>query len=204
MPIWSSLTTGHLVAIKFLIAVAGALLLAARIRQGHQPASDALRRRHDLALMAIAVVALAAWWNLGRFHFSSFTHPHEFFHYYLGAKYSPELGYAGLYDCTAAVESEESLTPELARRWTRDLRTNQLLEGSPAALDPSICRERFTNARWKEFSHDVLFFRGRVSKKKWAQMQTDHGFNATPVWTVAGKLLATTGRSPPGSSRCSP
>jgi hypothetical protein len=208
VPLWSSLSSGDLIVIKFLIAAAAAGLLAGRALIDRRtltrpptepgagrPVRDGLssRRWSDLALIALTILGFFAWWNLGRFHFSTFTHQHEFYHYYLGAKYSPELGYTRLYDCTAAVEAERGQTPELLERWTRDLRTNEVHAGSPAAVSPSICRQYFTDARWQEFSHDVLFFRGTVSGRKWKSMQTDHGFNATPVWTIAGKMLASTG-----------
>lgn len=181
------------VMLKFLVAAAGAALLAVRLASGRRPPNPRRRRLEDAALALLAVMAFAGWWNFGRFHAGTYTHPHEFFHYYLGAKYSGELGYTGLYDCTAAVEAEEGRTPDLARRWIRDLRTNQVIAGSPAAADPTLCRSRFTPARWREFSRDVRFFRGRVGTRKWQTMQTDHGYNATPVWTITGKLLASTG-----------
>jgi hypothetical protein len=188
----SFISSAVAVGLKCLIAAAGAGLLAGRLLMAGRPIDARTRRLQDTALAVLAVLAFAGWWNFGRFHFPGYTHPHEFFHYYLGAKYAPELGYTGLYDCTAAVEAEQG-TPDIATRWTRDLRDNRVIQGSPAASNPSLCEARFTPARWKEFTHDVLFFRSRVSTRKWQQMQTDHGYNATPVWTISGRLLASSG-----------
>jgi hypothetical protein len=172
------------------VALAGALLLGWRARSAscHQRV-----RALDVALGFLAVVAFACWWNLGNFHFPGFVHHPEFFHYYLGGKYSAELEYTGLYDCVAAAEAEENPAPRVLTRWTRDQRTNNMEQGSPAARNPSLCRTRFTPSRWNAFKHDVFWFRGQVTPIKWEQMQTDHGYNATPVWTATGHVLANTG-----------
>ena len=58
-------------------------------------------------LAGLALVNLAAWPNLLNFHYSDFVHRWEFFHYYMGGKYLPELGYTKLYACTAVVDAED-------------------------------------------------------------------------------------------------
>jgi hypothetical protein len=152
------------------------------------------RKLRAIALGALGVVSLAGWWNFGRFHFAGgYLHYHEFFHYYVGAKYFPELGYAGLYDCVAAADAEQGFGRQAATRWIRNLETNELHIGSPAAVNPDLCRVRFTPERWTAFVHDVRWFRDHVPAKKWADMAADHGYNATPVWNIAGHLLADTG-----------
>ena len=60
-----------------------------------------------------------SWWNLGRFHFNPFIHYYEFYHYYLGAKYAPELGYTRLYECTVAAEDEYRAPRAAARARAR-------------------------------------------------------------------------------------
>ena len=44
-------------------------------------------------------------------------HFHEFFHYYLGSKYFNEVGYLGLYDCTALgdleIAREDDVSPRI-------------------------------------------------------------------------------------------
>ena len=59
-------------------------------------------------------------------------------------------------------------------------------------------RGSFTPERWRSFRHDVAWFRGRESAARWDEIFGDHGFNATPVWNIAGSLLANTG---PASDR---
>ena len=51
-------------------------------------------------------------------------HTYEFFHYYIGAKYFRELGYEGLYDCTALADAEIAAEDHVRPRivgWVRDL-----------------------------------------------------------------------------------
>ena len=182
---------------KWVIAVAATALLARRTlapRPG-SPAPSSVRA--DRALVLLAALAFVSWWHVGGLKFGTAFHRWEFFHYYLGAKYSPELEYTRLYDCTAAAEAEDDPSPNLLSRRTRNLRTNVLEQGSPAARDPELCRSRFTPARWQEFKHDALWFR-REARGDWLKMQVDHGYNATPVWNAAGHLLTNTG---PASKR---
>ena len=84
-------------------------------------------------------------------------------------------------------------------RWIRNLTTNELRRGSQALRDANLCRDRFaTPERWNEFKHDVAFFREQLGPHKWREVQMDHGYNASPVWTVVGRTLANTG---PASTR---
>jgi hypothetical protein len=41
----------------------------------------------------------------------------------------------------------------------------------------------------------VKFFRDRQNTKRWDDLQTDHGYNATPVWNIAGSVLANLGEA---------
>ena len=183
---------------KWAIAVSATALLAQRavaLKRGPLPPTYA--RRADRTLAVLAMLAFVSWWHVEGVQFGTSFHRWEFFHYYLGAKYSAELEYTRLYDCTAAAEAEDDPSSKVLYRTTRNLRTNVLEQGSPAARNPEICRSRFTPARWQEFKHDALWFRAEA-RRNWARMQVDHGYNATPVWNAAGHLLANTG---PASKR---
>jgi hypothetical protein len=176
--------------LKFAVAVLGTGLLLWRAWPVRNGASDLRHRRVDAVLGIVGLLAFASWWPLP---YPKSIHEHEFFHYYLGAKYSPELGYVWLYDCVAAAEAETAPTPALFTRWTRDLRTNRMEKGSPAARNPALCRSLFEPNRWEEFKHDVSWFRTQATAAQWRRMQGDHGYNATPVWNAAGYMLANTG-----------
>jgi hypothetical protein len=146
----------------------------------------------DVALALVAALSGAGWWNFGAFHFTGgYVHYHEFFHYYLGSKYFNELGYTRLYECVIVAEVQAGRGAAAASRWTRNLTTNELVRGSPAIERPERCLEHFPDpARWRDFTHDSEWFRQHVSSRKWQELTGDHGFNATPVWTLAGTRLA--------------
>jgi hypothetical protein len=95
------------------------------------------RRLRDAGLVVLGVLGAACWWNLFQFHFPGFGHPSDTFHYYLGAKYFPELRYTRLYACTAVADAESGVPVERA---LRDLETNTLTSSAAALADPDACR----------------------------------------------------------------
>jgi hypothetical protein len=72
----------------------------------------------------------------------------------------------------------------------RNLRTNHLETSDAIVADPSQCTRHFTPERWEMFKRDIAFFRSQVSLDTWNNSQKDHGYNGTPVWGIAGSLLA--------------
>jgi len=51
------------------------------------------------------------------------------------------------------------------------------------------CKQHFTPQRWDSFKRDVAYFRNAHGVKRWEEAQTDHGYNATPVWNILGTIL---------------
>ncbi len=177
---------------ELLLALAALALLAWEAKTARSAARSARASRRKLAAFAIAGgIAVLTYFNFGAFHFGNFVHGWDTFHYYLGAKYFRELGYERLYACVAVADAEEpGLEEAVVGRKLRDLRTNEL--GSTAGIlsSPQACKSHFSAARWEVFRHDVAWFRARESADRWAAMSSDHGYNATPVWTIAGTLFA--------------
>jgi len=156
-----------------------------------------LRRLRDGLLAAAGLTAALCWWDLGRFQFESdrpslrwvnFT---DSFHYHMGPKYFRELGYTKLYECAAVAELELGSGAKVTRRRYRDLATNQTVAGQTMLRNPERCKERFEPGRWQQFVHDIDFFRLRIAR--WEITMQDWGYNATPVWNLAGALLAGSG-----------
>jgi hypothetical protein len=180
------------------LAVAGAgvaWLLWDLMQSRSQQSQNQLRRRDDL-LVVVGALSFACWWNLGAFHHPRFVHFHEFAHYYLGAKYHDELGFTRLYQCIVAADAENGGRSG-QEGWVRNLETN-VLEPAPVALSGAAeCRSRFAPERWTAFRSDVQWFRARFSDARWRRLLADHGYNATPVWTAAGSLLANAGPASP-------
>ena len=135
----------------------------------------------------LAVLSVLAWVNLGDVQFP--YHRWEQFHYYLGGKYFPELGYSRLYTCTAVAEAQSGGSALVSNRRLRDLTTDTIVSARAAVEAPDECVRRFTPARWQQFVADVAWFSRDTPRGYWFRMQQDHGFNAPPSWAVAGGLL---------------
>ena len=188
---YHGLNDDRMVQVKAAIAVVGAILLLWYWLADDVPRLRRWRRLRDGLLIAIGLVSCVSWWNIGRFHFNPFIHYYEFYHYYLGAKYAPELGYTRLYECTVAAEEEYAhLGPRLERAPIRDLTTNVLGSSAEALAHPEKCKEHFTPERWQAFMRDSDYFRRASSWDFWTSGLKDNGYNGTPVWRILGGLLA--------------
>jgi hypothetical protein len=166
-------------------------------------------------LSACALIAMSSWFGFGRFH-SIFVdsgpasdvsphrakeerhrpfHFHEFFHYYVGAKYFREVGYLGLYDCTTMADheiAEEDHTPARVTSYVRDL--DDVLQDKPYPAAIQDCaqkhRDRFTPARWASFKSDLRELHRLVPDGWWNEAVFDAGFNPPPSWIVVGSAIA--------------
>jgi hypothetical protein len=196
--LWHAMTNDTMVGIKGALAGAGSLLLIWGwwLRRRGQP--DNHKKLRDYLLGGMGVFALLCWWNLFHYHFDNYLHVWEHYHYYMGAKYFRELGYTRLYTCTAAAEIDQGFKERVAHRQIRNLVTNHLEGSESIVADPTQCTKYFTSQkRWEQFKADVAFFRSQVSLDTWNNSQKDHGYNGTPVWGIAGSILANL--APPGA-----
>jgi hypothetical protein len=159
-----------------LAAAALAVLLFGRSRP----------RFRRAALGALAFLSLCAGYN---FFLSSHLHKHEFFHYYLGSKYSPELGYQGIYRCSMAAAFEQGFVERDPLFWVTDLRDNDARMFWAIAPEAPRCDGAFSPERWEAFKVDVARFR-EILGTEWRRVLADHGYNPSPVWTLIGRPLA--------------
>ncbi|HEY3821574.1 MAG TPA: glycosyltransferase family 87 protein [Polyangiaceae bacterium] len=174
-----------------------------------------VRRWGSVLLFACAVVALFSWSRFGARHTVwvdapgvDGSDPHrqkveqhvnfhysEFFHYYLGAKYFRELGYEGLYDCTALADNEVAAEDHVRPRiggWVRDL--DDILRDKTYTDALAHCRNevkpRFSPERWASFLGDVRELRRLADDGIWPGLVYDAGFNPPPSWSVVGSAAA--------------
>ncbi len=177
------------IRVKAALAVAVVALLL--IRELTPAATSRKRERPGAALVLAALLASAGYLSFGAFHGRTFIHHWEQFHYALGAKYFPELGYEGLYD--ASIEAQRSRDPGAVLHTSyRDLRTNQVVATD---APESIARRRtvvarFTPERWRAFVADNDFFVAHNDPGYLASIRLDHGFNPPPSWTFVARLFA--------------
>ncbi len=118
-------------------------------------------------------------------------HWHENYHYYLGAKYFPEVGYKGLYE-TVAYADKISLDPTLTAQGMRSLRDPTY----PVSMTEALRRGReefrpnFTEERWASFVDDLETFKS-TGKYGWLDIGLfDAGYNPPPSWAVYGHTMA--------------
>ena len=177
---------GGLLAVHFTFGFAGTATLALAVlllgRWGWRRA----RRQTLLQSLGFGLLALAAplaYTNFGVFAGYWSVHYHDAAHYFLGAKYAPELGYTRLYDCLATAAWQEQRWPLDARQPVRVLRNNKWRSLSDTLKNGPLCTAGFTLSRWADFRSDVAFFQSQLHPAAWGALLADHGYNATPVWT---------------------
>ncbi|MCB9029763.1 MAG: discoidin domain-containing protein [Deltaproteobacteria bacterium] len=151
------------------------------------------RKARNIVFILAGILAGVFWFNGFRFHFSGYVHHWDFYHYYIGAKYAPELGYNLIYDCGVVVDLEDGFSKAAEGRKYRNLRTNSIELIDHLTKNPRVCTDHFSKERWQEFKHDVVYFRDKMSRDRWQRLHLDHGFNGTPVWTILGYILSSTG-----------
>ena len=178
---------------QFLLALGGGAVIGWGYWLTTKGRSGEFQILRDRLLLVLGIGGALAYCNFGHLHFGNFIHTWDTYHYYMGAKYFPEVKYDLLYDCAAVADSESGLKEQAAARTITDLRTNVMLKAADVVAHPEICKAGFSPARWEDFKKDIAFFRGRVNAQRWQEIHQDHGYNATPVWTLAGWALTNTG-----------
>jgi Glycosyltransferase family 87 len=149
------------------------------------------QRTVTLALVTFGALGVIAYVGSDDLGATNFVHRWELFHYYLGSKYPEELGYKRLYVCAAVAQAEidAGQRAEVLSRKIRDLETDVIREAAPVLDHPEECKRHFSPDRWKVFKKDVAWFRHSSSRSFWEGMQTDHGYNPPPVWTMTGHFF---------------
>ncbi|MEQ1570712.1 MAG: hypothetical protein ABMA64_34100 [Myxococcota bacterium] len=159
------------------------------------------RRQGLLALVLLAGANYARW---GTEALTTRVDAYDLLHYYVNAKYFDELGYLDLYPAMLVVDADND-GPFFAQGETYMAQDAQGHHFAPIAQGIARGREirpRFTDERWAEFSHDVLYLertvgcrdrdrRGRclreLSDELYRQLINDHGFNGTTTWTLVAR-----------------
>jgi hypothetical protein len=178
----------NVLAVLNVLASAGGIfvvLVAARL----VPVPPRVRRALLLpGLVALCALAWGTYFRWGHFRFDRYVNPHDVFHYYVGSKYSRELGYTHLYRCALVADAEGR---RVYRQDTiRDLATHRMESAAAAIAAGDECRRRFSPERWREFAKDVRYFISLMPPWKWNQVLRDKGYNATPVWNMIARALA--------------
>ncbi|NWF99573.1 MAG: DUF2029 domain-containing protein [Thermoanaerobaculaceae bacterium] len=171
--------------VKGILSLVALLVVILRhTRVGRLP-----ERRAGQLLAGLAVVACAAYYNFGLFHGWTYVHHWETFHYVLGSKYFPELGYDGLYVASVAAQLESAPEAEFPSD-IRNLKDNRIEPVYALAEQRAAVRARFSPQRWQAFLADNDYFVRTCQSAYLAQIRRDHGYNPTPAWTFVGRLFS--------------
>ncbi|MBN1523781.1 MAG: hypothetical protein JW904_04815 [Spirochaetales bacterium] len=140
-------------------------------------------KKAKILLIVLIICGVLFWMNIGIFRPSGvFVYNWEQFHYFLGTKYFPELGYDGIY--VAALQANEEIDPAFFPPFIiRDLRTDKEVYFSAIHSHKAEVRSRFSDERWNEFVEDVKGFPLNKS------IFLDHGYNPTPPFTFIARLF---------------
>jgi hypothetical protein len=151
------------------------------------------------ALSVSALVAVAAFYNLGRPQFfdakenhPSVVHNYDMRVYFPVAKYFKELKYDGLYLASTATYAEEHGgidRPNMQRVELRDLRDHRMRRVSDIEGEVRAIKQRFTPERWAELKEDMRYFWETMGQRGYLGSMTDHGGNATPFWLALTHLM---------------
>ena len=177
--------------IGLALVCAGLLLIEARAKKLGEKLTPLTTKRLAIVL---TVLGFFAYFDFGNpnVRYPDYYHRHEFYHYYLGSKYSHALGYTRLYECTMIAEVENGRGAQVQKREIRDLSVNLIRPVGETNLfqHPEECKKRFSPDEWTAFKKDVAWFESVSRGGYWENMQQDHGYNPPPVWTATGKLFA--------------
>lgn len=137
----------------------------------------------------LGLLGVASFYNFGNFrhfHDEAFINRWEQFHYGLGSKYFPELGFDGLYAASLAAEREPDL-PRLSGEQPRDLRTNRPYRGAEKTEHVREVVGRFSPERWESFVRDHQAIVRSTPEDFLVRAHRDHGYNPTPAWTFVAR-----------------
>jgi hypothetical protein len=153
------------------------------------------RKRWPLwpATILLAVMATTVYTSMVHEKLTSLwkTERRGAFHYFFGAKYFRELGYADIYRFSLLADFETGFRHLKHQTEIRDQEDYELVPVEEALEQARQKRPLvFTDKRWEEFKQDWLAISRGIPDNQWERMLTDRGFNPPPFWQVVASPLA--------------
>lgn len=147
------------------------------------------RRSQTILLGACAALAIGNYTDFGHWPHGEYVNAWEFFHYYLGSKYAPELDYTELYAAALVADIETGRKFSHPKDSIRNLHTAGCIPVKNVLERRADVVARFSPERWAAFKEDIRYFKSKLSDARWNGVFHDKGYNATPVWTLlVGRL----------------
>ncbi|HWR14943.1 MAG TPA: hypothetical protein VN577_08945 [Terriglobales bacterium] len=110
------------------------------------------------------------------------------FHYYLGAKYFPQVGYTSLYSCALEADDEAGGANRYWVHQVRDLSSYRII---PRANVSPCPRSNFNTQEWQTFTTDFEQTAELSNPAVLGTAFTDKGFNPPPSWVLVAKPFVT-------------
>jgi|GEM_PF-907187 len=175
--------------LKMFLLAAALILWVLRYRL--KPLSGGWPRYVVNGLLAVlTVISIASYFHFGNGVRGNLANYHDVYHYYLGSKYSTELGYSNLYLCSLIADTEmNNLTHSKNIKMIRSLDNYGFIKVEKALKQKDRCKKQFSEQRWNKFKKDLLFFQ-KHEKTRWIKKIQDKGYNATPLWNVAASIIS--------------
>ncbi len=147
------------------------------------------RRWFRVAFATVALASILGYFNFGHFRFEGgVANDRDHFHFFLGSKYLPEVGYDNLYRATAIALDDSH--KEITRQglFLRDLLSFEMEDVRQHLVHPDFVTNRFSRDRWRAFSRDILFFVDDVGIPVEGVLQ-DHGNTGSPAWASVARVF---------------
>ncbi len=173
-----------LIGIAMLACLAHAVIATPRFAQRVTARAQRIARSVLLAVLGVAaLLSVAVYLDFGVFRYGTYLNEWDFYHYYLGSKYAPELGYTKLYGATLLADDESGLRYHNPQNAIRDLTTAELVPVESVLAQAHRYRGAFSDQRWRDFVADVAWFKQQLPVGRWSLLLVDHGYNGTPAWS---------------------
>lgn len=177
--------------VKGLVCSAAVVLAWRTSRRRSRPGAAVRRDRLTRAWVFLAVLGVGVHFRFSAERALSHYNAYDLVHYYLNAKYLPELGYTKLYEaCIVADLQGANRLRDVSS--IRNLGTQKIEPGGVSRIRerPEEITSLFTRERWVSFRRDFRVLDARLGVATWREILIDRGYNATPFWHVVGHALA--------------
>jgi hypothetical protein len=175
-------------------SIAFGLFAVARVSAKIRMCLDGVQARRITGVV-LALAVLFAGLNYAYFarvlRQPGWVQTHDSFHYTLGAKYFPEVGYEDFYDCVLLTKAARRIPAHAKIRDLRDYSFGRVGETRRKLKTGDTCKSRFTAERWDQFNADLRGLFRQTERAGFVPPGAvgDKGYNGTPLHAfVMGKL----------------
>jgi hypothetical protein len=181
-----------LIVIAMLACLGFAAMASTRLTSRLSARAKRIVRWSSMGVLGLgALLSVAVYVDFGVFRYGTYLNEWDFYHYYLGTKYAPELGYDKLYGATLLADAEGGLRYRNRQNVIRDLASAELVPVPSIPSQAGRYLSGFDRERWREFVADVTWFKQQLPAERWSLLLVDHGYNGTPAWSfVVGGLVS--------------